>query len=481
MSWTARVRVERDLPMNQTQGTRRDFLRQTARASLFLGAGWTFAAGSGDTSGRPNLVVIFTDDQTYRAIGYNNPVVRTPVLDGLAREGIIFDHAYEATPICVASRASIMTGRFPQQHGAIALDSTGFQHNVVETGRMKTVAHYLAEAGYTTAFCGKSHLGDPKSYGFLWGSEQRDYNDIDTFAAAKEFVEGNAGDAQPFFLWVAPRQPHVPLVPEQQWLDLYKDTEFEVDANFLETPPQESLYNQGLPGEHFYRDSDFTQNYKDLPSGPPRTEGMIQDYMKAYYATISHLDHQIGEFVEQMKHAGVYDNTIIVFLSDNGYHLGNHGLGNKITMHEESVRVPMFMHGACLPTKRIRSGALVSSVDMLPTLLALAETEAPGNTPGISLLPVLTDPTHRHREYVVSECVGVGGVAGTGHRMVRTARWKYVLTDVDEEALFDESSDPFEQHNLAGDPQFDATRNLMRDYLREWMDMVGDAHTRPPV
>ena len=127
-----------------------------------------------DVAARPNFVVIFTDDQTFRAIGYNNPVIKTPELDKLARRGVVFQRAYVATPICVSSRASILTSLYPQQHESIALDRGGFETNVVQTGKYQTVAHLLSAAGYVTGFCGKSHLGDPQRYGFTDEKANRD-------------------------------------------------------------------------------------------------------------------------------------------------------------------------------------------------------------------------------------------------------------------------------------------------------------------
>ena len=141
---------------------RREFLRNSAAVGAgLLGAG----AATEEAQRQPNLLVIFCDDLCYRGVGFNNPAVKTPHLDQLAREGLILDAACIASPICVASRASILTSLYPQQHGSVGLDPTGFQHRVVETGTVKTLAHHLTDHGYTTAFCGKSHLGDPRTYG----------------------------------------------------------------------------------------------------------------------------------------------------------------------------------------------------------------------------------------------------------------------------------------------------------------------------
>lgn len=466
--------------MPGNDSTRREFLRLAALGGLALAVRSAAGEPEKPAARRPNLIVILSDDHAFRAIGYNNPLVKTPNLDRLGKEGIVFDLAYIATPICAASRASLMTGVFPEQHGTIALDGPSFRENIVEQKHFPTLAQLLANAGYDTAFCGKSHLGPPRSYGFAAGEELNDVTDDKTFSFAAEFIENRKGNSKPFFLWIAPRQPHVPLHPPQEWLELYRDVEIPAERNFREAPAPESVFNQGLPGEHYYRDSDYTDNYQDLPAGPPRTKEQIREFTRAYYAVISRLDHQIGEFVERLKTSGMYEDTVLIYLSDNGYHLGNHGLGNKITMHEESVRVPMLFHWPELARGGVRCQSLVSSLDLFPTLLELAGASVPEGLSGLSLVPVLEDPAKSIRSYAASECVGVGGKKGMGHRMVRTGRWKYILTDINEEVLFDEEADPFELENAASNEGNRAVLQQMRAYLREWMDRVGDTHQRPP-
>jgi arylsulfatase A-like enzyme len=207
----------------------------------------------------------------------------------------------------------------------------------------------------------------------------------------------------------------------------------------------------------------------------------MKEVIKAYYADVSCLDEQIGRLVDQLKAAGLYENTIVVYLSDNGYHLGNHGLGNKITMHEESVRVPMFIHSPLLPIKRARSDALVSSLDVYPTLLDFAGVAPPPQLMGKSLRPILASPSAAVRDYVVSECVGPPERrVGTGHRMVRTDRFKYILSSSDEEAFFDLRADPFELDNVIRDPARTEDVSRHRRMLREWMSAVGEQRL-PPV
>ncbi len=436
-------------------------------AGILLLGGGAWAA----PSEKPNIIIIFTDDQTYRAIGYADPVVKTPHLDALAASGMMFERAYVASPICTASRASMMTGRFPQQHGVVALNQQSF---VPYLGSEQNLPERLKRVGYTTALFGKSHLGPPTTYGFDAGEESRGHDDVKMFDQASAFIKSRKDLDQPFFLWLAPRQPHVPLLPEQKWLDWYPPGSIHLTKNFRVEPTDASLNNQGTPTETFYRDSHFTRNMDRLPSGPPRDEKTMLAFTRAYYAVVSHLDDQVGRFVDLLRETGLMENTVVIYLSDNGYHLGSHGLGNKITMHEESVRVPMFAFGAGIAPGRTTQ-ALVSALDVYPTVLELAGApEPPEPVMGKSLLPLLKDSRAPHCGTVFSECVGAGGKPGEGHRMARGDRWKLILSDRDEEFLFDQQTDPFELDNRVADPEVAPVLNQLRRDLSAWMKEIGD-------
>lgn len=442
--------------------------------ALLLLAGWTASAAD-----RPNFLVIFTDDQCYRAIGYHNEQVKTPHLDRLAGEGMIIENCYVASPICAASRASMMTGLYPQQHGVIALASENFEpYRKGGDKAGQTLAAQLGKAGYHCMFAGKSHLGDPKTYGFAEGSESKDPRDFDAFADATKFLEKAATMEQPFLLWLAPRQPHVPLIPDPKWLDLYDEKAIELSPNFRESPLKESITNQGKAGENFYRDSDYTRNWRNLPSGPPRDEETMKQFIKAYYATISHLDSQVGALVERLDELGLGEDTLIIYLSDNGYHLGSHGLGNKITMHEESVRVPMWMRQRGMEEAGTKYKDLVSSLDVYSTLIDLAGGELPPHAMGRSMASG-RGPFDEvmHQSAVFSECTGVGGRKGEGHRMVRWKDMKLILTDTNERRFFHLGKDPIEVEMLPlaenEDENLAAQATLM-NLLKEWQQAIGD-------
>lgn len=430
---------------------------------------------------KPSFLVILADDLAYRAVGYNNQLIKTPNIDRLAGEGIVFNRAYTASPVCVASRAAMLTGVYPQTNGTVALDTESFVKNIAEGKKFKTLPDYLNEAGYRTFLCGKSHLGNPKKYGFQEGEETFDHDDQRAFRDAFGFIDKLAGEKEhrPFLLWMAVRQPHLPLKPALKWLNLYSGLEIPLDPNYLVQPPEESFFNQGLPGEHFYRDSDYRDNYKNLPAGPPREPDVMKEFAHAYYATVSHLDFQIGELVGKMKAKGLMKNTVIIFLSDNGYFLGNHGLGNKLTMHEESVRIPFFICREKVKKRNASSNNLISSIDLFPTLLGLAGIDIPEYLQGKSLKPLLDDPQKIIHDYVASESVGVDGKPGTGHRMVVNDSWKYMVSDTGEEALFNLDDDLYELNNLIRVEKHKETVGELKSHLWEWKKLTGDLKVIP--
>ena len=447
---------------------------KASTAYIFL----LFVAMCAEAAPPPNFVVILCDDQTYRAIGYCNPAVKTPNMDTLATEGVRFDRAFVASPICTASRASIYTGMYPQQHGTVALSTRGFIKNVVVEKRFTTLPEVLEKAGYHTALYGKSHLGQPTTFGFTEGREIHDPNDLETFAEAEKFLAREAKSGRPFLLWITPRNPHLPFTAPQEAKDIYKGADIKLDPNWRESPLLESFFNQGPAGGISFRDGShlvFPGAPAGATGGPPRSESHMKEVINAYYGDVSFLDSQIGTLIGQLKAEGLYDNTIIIYLSDNGYFLGNHGLGNKITMHEESVRVPMFVHSPLLPVKKATSDALVSSLDIYPTILDLAGVPAPYQLMGKSLVPLLKDPSGKVRGAVFSECAGPPeNRLGVGHRMVRTDHFKYILSDADAEAFFNLRSDPYEMKNLIADPKLKDEIDRHRKLLGEWSASVGE-------
>jgi arylsulfatase A-like enzyme len=421
-------------------------------------------------SARPNIVVILTDDQVFRALGCSgNKAIHTPNLDRLAAQGTRFTTTVVASPVCVASRASIWCSLYPQQHGSTFLDNQPFIRKVT-TGQLKILPQYLAEAGYVSGYCGKSHLGDPRqNLHFDEGREMLAGSDEKTFAFAEEFLTAKAGGPKPFLLWIAPTKPHIPLNPPDRWREFYRPQDMPVDPNYLQEPLRSSLTNQGAPGQISYRDN-----------GGPKTREDAQRVTALYYGEVSSMDDQVGKVMKKLADLGVERNTLVIFLSDNGYHLGNHGVGNKLLMYEESIRVPLIVRYPGVINGGRVSEELVSTLDVMPTILDFAGVPIPEGLEGTSLKSLLTGKENHLRDAVFSECCGVAGL-GIGHRMVRTRDWKYMLSDTNEEALFDLRADPYEMNNLVKDPKVKPQLDRLQKSLVGWMEHIGDRHPRPPL
>lgn len=439
-------------------------------ALVILAAGDLVSAAQSNSPPRPNVVVVFTDDQAYNTLHCaGNKAIETPNLDRLAGGGIRFDRAFVPSPVCVASRASIMSSLYPQQHGSTFLDNQPFLKKV-KAGELKILPQYLAEAGYVTGYAGKTHMGDPvENLGFHEGKDfPYDAFDEKGFELAETFLREKAGKDKPFLLWISPNQPHIPLKVVDKWREFYKPENMPVAPNFGKKPAKASLINQGKPGEVTFRDG-----------GGPQTPEEARTTTALYYGEVSHMDEQLGRIMQVLAELGVEKNTLFIFLSDNGYHLGNHGIGNKLVMYEESVRVPMIIRCPGATTGGRVCDALVSSLDVMPTILDFAGIPMPKGLEGKSLKPLLTGGEKAVREQVYAECCGISGL-GLGHRMVRTAQWKYMFSDVNEEGLFNLQRDPWELNDLADDAAQKDQLQSMRKALGEWMDHVGDKHARPP-
>ena len=238
-------------------------------------------------SAKPNIVMILTDDQVFRALGCaGNKAIHTPNLDRLAAQGTRFTTAVVASPVCVASRASIWSSLYPQQHGSIFLDNQPFIRKA-KAGQLKPFPQYLAEAGYVSGYCGKSHLGDPReNLGFQEGGEMVGGSDEKAFAFAEEFLTAKAGGPKPFFLCIAPTQPHIPLQPPDRWREFYKPQDMPLDPNYREATAQQFAHQPGCAGPDLLPRRRRPQDAGAGPaSSPPCTTGRFQTWMSRWEAS----------------------------------------------------------------------------------------------------------------------------------------------------------------------------------------------------
>ncbi|UOB59749.1 choline-sulfatase [Burkholderia pyrrocinia] len=430
------------------------------------------------TNPTPNILILMADQLTPFALpAYGNRVARTPTLDRLAAQGVVFDAAYCASPLCAPSRFSLLTGKLPSGIGA-------YDNAAELPAQTLTFAHYLRAGGYRTMLSGKMHFcGPDQLHGFEerlttdiypadfgwvpdWDSpterpswyhnmssvldagpcvrtNQLDFDDEVTFAAKQKLYdvarERAAGhDARPFCMVVSLTHPHDPYAITHEYWDLYRDDEIDMPAVRLDAADSDP-HSQRL---RFVCENDRT----------PPTDAQIRAARRAYYGATSYVDTQFGSVLAALEQCGFADDTIVIVTSDHGDMLGERGLWYKMTFFEGGCRVPLIVHA---PGRfgAARVHGPVSHVDLLPTLVDLAGAAPAGGWPdpvdGASLVPHLHGtPAH---DVALGEYLAEGAVAPVV--MIRRGGWKYVHCPADPDQLYNLADDPRELTNLAGSPE----------------------------
>ncbi|MFN3325659.1 MAG: sulfatase [Bryobacteraceae bacterium] len=427
---------------------------------------------------RPNILVIMADDLASWMLGcYGNTEFRTPNIDRLARSGMRFINSYVCTPVCSPSRATFFTGRVPSQHGVhdflterpIENPPQGQAEQPPSFGQEVMVSDVLASNGYNCGYVGKWHMGEDRkpghgynyTYTMLGGS--RSYNDPEMYLngeavqekgyltelmtrRACEFLDAQKPD-RPFFLVASYLNPHTPYDGHpQKYYDIYKDARFEKVG--YESPAPNAL-----------REKQFLDD--PVP------------HLRMCAASVTALDDQIPALLAKLHERGLWDNTIIVFTSDNGYLLGRHGLWSKglasdpINMYEEVMQVPMIWSWpGKVPVESTRP-ELVSFYDFLPTLCDAAGVAAPSRKLcGRSYLQlVMNRPFPRNRQW---PNIVFGSFRNT--EMARDIRYKLVLRNkgAGPNELYDLAEDPGERENVFENPHFVTVRDRLRGELDRW-------------
>lgn len=414
---------------------------------------------------QPNILVIYTDDQRYDALGANeNKVIITPVLDELLSKGVRFNQAHVAYALSSPSRAAMLTGRYGSQNGVLDLKG------VVNEGEV-SVAQLLQEQGYTTAINGKWHLHQkPEQLGFdeacYFNSNGRFYKrtihdhgqvvkpteHCDSYCADKsvDFLRRQKGSDKPFFLYHCTQLPH--MNHKRVWNALdetkakYNVDDMPVAANHLDDLKDKPAYLKTV------RNRKVAKEY-----GYPDTKA-IQKHTRDYYSVITEMDSFLQRIIDELEAQGLMDNTYIFFMGDNGWMLGDHGFTSKVLPYRASTHVPFFVLGPGI--KHTENNSLVSNIDIAPTMLELAGTQVPENMHGKSLLPILQKGKSKVRKAFVYE--GLGKYGGAKPELATiSGQYRYIVTftdhglkDIDFQELYDIEKDPDEMHNLAGEKKY---------------------------
>ncbi len=421
-------------------------------------------------SAQPNFLILMADQLTPGALpAYGNRVARTPNLDVLAAQAVLFRSAYCNSPLCAPSRFSFMSGRLPSKIGA-------YDNAAEFAAHVPTFAHYLRAGGYRTVLSGKMHFcGPDQLHGFEerittdiypadfgwtpdWLDFQRrpswyhnmdsvtqagpcvrtnqlDFDDEVVFRARRQLFDiARGNDRRPFCLVVSMTHPHDPFaIPAQYW-DRYRDEDIDMPRVRI-SPDALDPHSRRL-------------RHVCAMDAQPVTEAHVRAARHAYYGSVAYVDDQFGALLATLRDTRLDDNTVVVVLADHGEMLGERGLWYKMSFFEPACRIPLLVHAP----RHFKARAVaesVSLIDVLPTLVELAGTAVPYATEleGRSLLPHL-EGRAGHDE-VRGEYLAEGAVAPMV--MIRTGTTKFIHSPADPDQLYDLARDPDERINLAAD------------------------------
>jgi choline-sulfatase len=478
------------------------FLALICIAVSAIPAGWATRMSEPQTSTAVrNVLFIIGDDSSAQVIGcYGNTLVRTPNLGRLASAGTRFDRAYCNSPICTPSRQSMITGKLPHAAGVTLLQTALAEDQL-------TIAEHLKQFGFKTAAVGKMHFNSQLTHGFDYRLDSPEY---------EAYIRQHPPRVPPDSVRVKPRwRPFQD--PARIWLnaDMLPTRYYDADSEgtwlarkaieFLREN-KENRFCLWLGFEEPHAPFDFPIEYTGkydpasmpVPSVGPEdgrwipavfkdlTEADKRGIIASYYTSTEYLDKNVGLVLDGLKELGLSENTLVIFVGDNGYLLGDHGRFEKHSMWEAAVRVPLILRDPQFGRGKA-IGAMVEFIDLLPSILERLQVPLMSNLQGKSLVPLLQGKGRKPRDYVFSEYLP------DNMAMVRTAEWKYIFTsgrkDLDlgyqtgnpppgiTHMLYDLRRDPGETHNLAGDPRYSS---VLRDLQRKMLARFRETHPRSP-
>lgn len=436
-----------------------------------------------------NVVFILSDDHRYDAMSFmGHPFAKTPHMDAMAESGTHLKNAFVTTSLCSPSRASILTGLYT------------FRHRVIDNQRLVPKGtlffpQYLQKAGYTTGFVGKWHMGaasDAPRPGFdYWvsfkgqgqyypPSDQYTINDngkrvpqdgyiTDVLTRrAVDFLEQQTDREDPFFLYLSHKAVHGPFTPEPKYKGSLAKIPFEL-------PESSKLLTDNLLNRpRWLLDQRNSWHGMDFPLHSGNT---VEAFYKSYCEALRSVDDSIGAVMQQLKKMGIYEDTLVIYMGDNGYMFGEHGLIDKRVAYETSSRVPMLMQcPAMLPGGTVVD-QVVANIDIAPTIMEAMGLSKPPHMDGQSFLPLAQGESIPWRDYFLYVYYWEQNYPQTPtHFSLRGNQYKYTtyygVWDSDE--LFDIRVDPMEQNNLIHTPAYEKTKMQMQDRLYSMMaDLEG--------
>lgn len=480
---------------------------------------------------RPNIIFIMSDDHAYQAISaYGHALNQTPNIDRIAKEGAIFNHGFVTNSICAPSRAVMLTGKFSHVNGKVD-NMRPFDWN------QQNFAKLLQRNGYTTAMIGKIHLeGSPQGFDY-WnvlpgqgqyynpdfienGVKKRYPGYVTTLTTdfALNWLNNTRDKSKPFCLLYHQKAPHRNWLPEEKYLNLYEDQDFQLPETFFDdydgrgsaAHTQEmgvvkdmmwghdmKFENDPYTGEptNFVGDikrMDSTQRQAWRNAYNPRNEEFLKNkpegkelakwkylrYLRDYLKCIKSVDDGVGQLLDYLDRNGLAENTIVIYTSDNGFYLGEHGWFDKRFMYEESFRTPLLMRYP----KEIKPGTvidqMIQNVDYAPTFLDYANVQVPEDMQGMSFRKIVQGEHSEWRDAIYYQYYEYPSVHMVKrHYGVRTDRYKLIhfYYDVDEWELYDLEKDPREMKSVYNDPTYAEVQKMMHQRLADLRTKYGDS------
>jgi len=473
-----------------------------------------FVLNAQNDTNRPNVVFIISDQHKLDETGaYGSELAITPNIDALAKTGVIFTNAYTPAPVCAPARASLITGMYPYANGAIYhkapvqmpngkvknlgsgyLRETGYHEGIV------TLPEIFRKQNYVTAAPGKMHvhgelqknvdedhmqgndLGFDETsvryYTYFPGAHYEDEVGIDTYMRYRqfktymktynkgpmhlneeyvpslvvddednfdmvvarksiEFINNRGKDGKNFFLHVGFEKPHAPFTTTEKYLDMHNPKDYKLP----------NTYND------WYKKGKYPWSPNWVHSGIPKKLEKAQNVMAAYNACVTQMDDMVGRVVQSLKDNNLYENTIIIYTTDHGEHLFEHGLRGKHNMYQDAVNVPFIVSYPKLFKQNVVNHTTISFIDLLPTLAELINAKTPKTAQGISLVDVLKTNSEIKNRVVYSEFRGgdyklLPGAKNVPQRMMRKGKYKFIYTHGIIDQLYDLEADPDELNNL---------------------------------
>ncbi len=423
-----------------------------------------------------NVIFVLADDHRYDAMGFlqGQKFIETPRMDAMARNGVHLKNAFVTTALCSPSRASILTGLYAHQHKVV-------DNNNPVSPDLVFFPQYLKRAGYQTAFIGKWHMGgesdDPQRGFDHWVSfrgqgtylpsrnglningkqvPQKGYITDELTDYAIEWLDRTRRN-RPFFLYLSHKAVHAEFVPAERHQGRYRNAKFDKPRSMNVSEVKDAPM--------------WVQNQRNSWHGvdfPYHSDLDIEEYYKRYAETLLAVDESLGRLMEWLKAKGLYESTLVIYMGDNGFAFGEHGLIDKRTAYEESMRVPMLMQCPELFKGGTTVDGVIANLDIAPTVLDVAGLRLPGHLQGRSIVPLAQGKTTDWRDSLLYEYYWERNFPQTPTiHALRGDKYKYIhyqgIWDIDE--LYDLQADPFEMRNLIFSPEHASVIKEMKDKL----------------